>query len=368
MAAKTKSAGRARPRKFGRIEQRASGKYRVGFVGPDAQLHRAPHHYANRGTAEAWLADEEALIAASERDGFRSWVSPESRREAHEREQAGLSDIPALAAFATDVLNGRRVRGAPLKPRTRSEYDRLLARYIVPVFGDSRLDTITRADLRTWLDGDTFKRDIAAVGGARSSSMSTTRARAYDLLRGIMREAVNAGYIAASPATLKGAGEAHRDRTPQALTLTQVAALAEAMPPHLSLAVLLSARCGLRQGEMFALERRDIDGADGDTPMLHVRRNVTRVKGSIVAGSTKTVAGERTVPIPRSVAPALRAHLTDRVGPEPDAVVFPAPRGRYMAPSSLYGRAGTDEAPGYGFYEARRIAALETLTWHDLRH
>lgn len=364
-------AGKTR-RSFGRIEKRGN-RYRVGFVGPDGVLHWRPQgQVANKGTAEAWLAHEESLIEASRLPGAAPWASPVERAAAVERTREKRDGSATLREYveASRYLDRRRVKGLPLKARTHHEYQRLLDACIYPTLGDRRIGTLTRDDIEAWFDGPTFQRE----DGDEVTTLSTTRARAYDLLRAILRDAVDRSAIESSPATIKGGGEATRKRQPVALTLPQVAALADAMPEHLSAAVYVAARCGLRQGELFALRRQDIETRADESMVIHVRRNVTRVRGRVEVGTPKTAAGRRTVPVPRAIARILRDHVEAHAAAGPDGLVFP-PRNakasegeRYMAPASLYGRAGTDERPGHGFYEARRVIGLDELTWHDLRH
>ena len=49
-------------RSFGRIELRSSGRYRVGFTGPDGRLYRPPSTFDSKDDAVAWLAARRAEI------------------------------------------------------------------------------------------------------------------------------------------------------------------------------------------------------------------------------------------------------------------------------------------------------------------
>jgi len=56
---------REQPRKrrgFGRIEKRATGRYRAGYTGPDGQLYRAPMTFGAKDDAIAWLSARRAEI------------------------------------------------------------------------------------------------------------------------------------------------------------------------------------------------------------------------------------------------------------------------------------------------------------------
>ncbi len=56
---RTKSSKR---RSFGRIERRASGRYRAAFTGPDGRVYRAPSTFDSKDDATAWLVARRAEI------------------------------------------------------------------------------------------------------------------------------------------------------------------------------------------------------------------------------------------------------------------------------------------------------------------
>jgi integrase len=85
----------------------------------------------------------------------------------------------------------------------------------------------------------------------------------------------------------------------------QVHAVREAMNPRYRLTVLLGAGLGLRQGETFGLAVDDVD-FEGET--VHVVRQVKIVGGRPCFGPPKG-GKERDVPLPGSVAAAVRAHM-----------------------------------------------------------
>jgi integrase len=76
---------------------------------------------------------------------------------------------------------------------------------------------------------------------------------------------------------------------------------------------------GLREGELFALERPDVD-------LLHKTVSVTKqaqtVGGERLVAPPKSREGVRKVSIPDFLASALERHLVAHVGPEPSALVF----------------------------------------------
>jgi integrase len=94
---------------------------------------------------------------------------------------------------------------------------------------------------------------------------------------------------------IRGGGSSTRQRKIRPASLDELAALVEAMPERLRLAVHLGAWLSLRYGEIVELRRSDIDLKNG---VVHVRRGVTWVGGKPVVGPPKSAAGVRDVAVP----------------------------------------------------------------------
>jgi integrase len=78
-----------------------------------------------------------------------------------------------------------------------------------------------------------------------------------------------------------------------------------------------------------------------------------------VGHEPKTSRSKRTVPVARSVTRRLEEHLATFVGPEPDALVFTAPRGGPLARSRFTRRV---------WRPAVIRAGIPSITFHGLRH
>jgi integrase len=148
----------------------------------------------------------------------------------------------------------------------------------------------------------------------------TTAAKAYRLLSSVLRTALTDEVIARNPCQVKGAAVEKAPERPVVST-AEVEALAEAMPEHLRVAVLLAAWCQLRRGELLGLRRRDIDILRGAVSIVVTR--TTTMAGKTVEKEPKTDAGRRTVAIPGNILSVLEDHLAHYVAPEPDALVLP---------------------------------------------
>ena len=319
-------------RGFAQVTQQKSGRYAVRYSLPNGKRVSAGKTFTRKADAEAWAADRRREIARGKRK------APEKI---------------TFTAYAATWLAGRHVAGRPIKPRTRAHYQALLDDHLLPAFGNRQLGAITPKHVRDW-HADTL------------TNRPTMRAHAYSLLRTILASAVTDDLIDANPARIVGAGRVIRVHKVKPASVTEIGALAAAMPDRLQLAVLLAAWCALRFGETVELRRGDVDlGAE----VIRVRRAAVRVKQDIAdeqspryayqVGTPKSDASIRDVTIPPHLVPVIEEHLTKHVGAARGALLFPAVGGRgHLQPATL----------ARHWYKARASINRDDLRWHDLRH
>lgn len=96
---------------------------------------------------------------------------------------------------------------------------------------------------------------------------------------------------------------------------------------------LISIHCGLRIGEVLALEKQDIDFEKG---LIHVKRTTTSDKeGHIILGThTKTPSGERDIPITELTRPILK-HAIENMIPNENDLLFCTGKGSVFTDSTL---------------------------------
>ena len=172
-----------------------------------------------------------------------------------------------------------------------------------------------------------------------------------------MRTAVDEQIITSNPCVIRAGGSTATQHRAKPATIEELALIAEHMPDQLRLAVLIAAWCGLRQGEILELRRRDVDLTQRT---IRVERAVSRVPGQPpIVGTPKSRAGDRTVAIPPHLLPEFTRHLRDHVLVGGTALLFVGrDSGEQVAPSTLY----------RWYYPARAAAGRPDLRWHDLRH
>jgi integrase len=315
-------------RSFATIRRLPSKRYQVRYTGPDGARYTAPRTFAARIDAEAWIADRRREIDA------QLWNpnSGEAKRPA----------AVTFGAYASQWLENRTVAGRPIKARTREHYNAILDDHLLPTFGHRQVVAIRPQDVRDWY-------------AATLADRPTMRSHAYSLLRTIMGSAVNDELIDANPCRIVGAGRAKRVKKIRPANLDELAGIVAAMPDRLKLMVLLSSWCALRFGEAVELRRGDVDLGE---QVIRIRRAAVRTKSSYSVTTPKSDAGLRDVAIPPHILPAIEQHLFDHVGPQRDALLFPADNGGHLQPSTLYRH----------FYKARDAVHRPDLRWHDLRH
>jgi len=358
-------------RAFGNTRKLPSGRWQARYTGPDGNVHYAPSTFFSKMDADAWLYRERQVLESPE-----TWVPPKLRLE-----QARLAEEaarrPTFGKYAEKWIEDRRNSdGDPLRPTTRDKYRSNLRVHLVPTFGETPLNEVTRESVRAW---------YATLEAGRAA-----KADSYQLLHAIFRTAVENELLSMNPVPqIRGAGVKKSRKRIEPATLDELAVIVDAMPARLKLLPLLATWCALRSGELRELRRLDIStglDADGNAyGSVSIRRAVTQVRidGEKAGrrtvpkvGDPKTAAGVRVVSIPGALVPVVEAHLRDHVDPGPRSLLFYAARDRTqtLSESTLNGRATIFDADGdvvkagFGWREARRVAGREDLTLHDLRH
>ena len=243
----------------------------------------------------------------------------------------------AFTDYSTEWLAER-----DLRPRTHDVYADLLHLHLEPTFGATELGAIAPSSVRSWYSRLNRKHPATA-------------AKAYRLLRAILRTAVDDELIARSPCKVTGAGA---DRSPErpVATVAEVDAITDAMPEWMAITVTLAVWCGLRRAEILGLRRRDVDLA---ASVLRIERTANQLgDGTIVFGPPKTDAGVRSVAIPPNVVGTLTNHMTRFVNHDPDALVVTGAKGGPLRPHVL----------GAAWRKARLSVGRPDLHFHDLRH
>lgn len=309
-----------RRRSFGAIRTLPSGRLQASYLDSDGRRHNAPKTFTTHMDADVWITLQRAALETG------SW--------------RGTDDRITVGEYATTWFTALRVR-----PRTMYSYRKTFDRWIAPTFGTIAVTAVTPRMVRAWV-------------GTFPEEHPYARVNAYRLLGRIYSDAISDGIVRETPVRVRGARQGPPPRQGHALTVEEILAVAEHMPPGRGLAVILSAFCALRPGEVLALRRRSIDQVDH---VVHVRETASaRYGGGAHIGPTKTAASNRTVNYPAELHDQIAEHLAEYAAPGKVGYLFPSPV-----------NAGDPLSSGSYLTNVKRAAkaaGLEDVRPHDLRH
>jgi integrase len=234
----------------------------------------------------------------------------------------------------------------PHRPNTAANTRSRLEHHVYPVLGGRPIAALRTSELQAFVTGLEL-----APGSVRP---------VWGTLRAILRAAVVDRAIGRDPCVGVKLPEMPVERVVP-LTVAQVDALVDGVPPRYRALLVTTAGTGLRQGEAFGVQLRDDEGPVVDflRKTLRVQRQIQPKPGGGTAfGPLKNKASYRTLPIGQVVVDALAAHLKEW-------------------PAGLAGLVFTDEAGqplhrgtfnDQVWHPARERAGLSEVTMHDLRH
>jgi integrase len=321
-------------------------------------------------TYQCRIPGEPAKTFDRKRDATR-WLEEEQARRV--RGETRDSQAP----FRELVATWERTRAAKLAPKTRERYASVTRKYLLPEWGSTPLRKLDRPTIKQWF----------ADLGEEGCSAGTAK-KIHTVLSSILDEGVELRMLRSNPAArLRVQAPERRDMT--ILTATEVRTLADSLPrAQDKLAVYVAAYTGLRAGELWALQRRDVDVAHR---RLLVERTLTSESGRLIFRNvTKTDGSRRVVSLPTFLANMLRTHLAtlpadpQAIPADPQTLLFTAPSGgngrseadptnpvrhelfmaRVFRPA-VRGKPAKGKRPAVPAVLPPRLAKLR---FHDLRH
>jgi integrase len=296
---------------------------------------RPPAGYFTKRRAEDWLRD---LLDEARRGTLPGLV------------RTGATFADAVIEFLRYAEHDRA-----LKPSTLRGYRSILNAYLLPAFGNRRLEEITSADIEAWrrqLSSARFGGDGEGPGQRDSRPLSnSSKNRIVILFHGVFARACKVYGLPINPVA---SIEHHPVRITGDIDVfspEEVWALVRAAASEQDGAIFLTAAfTGLRRGELIALHWRDVDFTG----------SVLRVRSSYAGGAlTAPKSGKvRSVPLAPEVAQALAKLSRRELFTEEDDLVFPGELGDFLDGSALRRR----------YTAALKRAGLRQLRFHDLRH
>lgn len=337
---------------FGNVRRLKSGNWQVRYVHPYNSYTTTGS--PNQISAGTYRTKVEAMNRLNElwrqvRDG--EWTSPEELavQRITQIKEAQTRAV-TFGDYANSWLENRR-----LTPETERSYRAYLNNHILPRWSDYAVAGITTAEIRKWL-------------GQLAPSRPGARRKSFEVFRTILNSAVDDDVIAVNPCkrnmlnTVKAATSSkphkRRKRQPRALTMQQLKAAADKVPPYMRLLVLLSGLTGLRAGEARALRGRHVvNGGPDSATVVRVEEAYSGEGQNLHKGTPKTEKSRREVTVPAIIAEEITA-LAKRAGA--NGLLFPAASSPTMVmPLSTYEGA---------LRRLERYPEIGYVTPHDLRH
>ncbi|MEU8485746.1 site-specific integrase [Streptomyces sp. NPDC048641] len=247
-------------------------RYRARYVGPDGAEKSKSFPDGQKRLAEKWLTNTASDMSRGQ------YIDPRAARI-------------TLKGYAEKWLT---THTADLSSQIVAE--QRLRLHAFPVLGSRPLDSFRPEHIRELVSALEAN---PAVSGAYARNI-------YGDVRSVLSAAVDDGLLPRNPCSAKSVRPPAAERRRVVPWLpTQVQAVRAALPRRYRTMVDTGAGCGLRQGEIVGLAE---DALDFEGGVLRVVRQVKLIRGKAVFAPPKCNR-ERDVPLPSSVAAALRAHM-----------------------------------------------------------
>jgi integrase len=246
-------------------------RYRARYIGPDGTEKSKSFPDKQRRLAEGWLAETAADMARGQ------YVDPKAAR------------------ITFKSYTEKWLKGQTSELSSQIEIERRLRLHAFPRIGSRPLDSFRPQHIRELLSA----LEASPIGSSYARNI-------YSDVRAVLAAAVDDGLLPRNPCRAKSV----RPPTSEPRRVVpwqpeQVRAVRAALPDRYRAMTDVGAGCGLRQGEIVGLAE---DALDFEGHTLRVVRQVKLIRGKAVFAPPKCDK-ERDVPLPTSVANAMRAHM-----------------------------------------------------------
>ncbi|MFJ2841347.1 tyrosine-type recombinase/integrase [Streptomyces griseofuscus] len=247
-------------------------RYRARYIGPDGTEKSKSFPDRQKRLAEKWLTDTGSDMSRGQ------YIDPRAARI-------------TFKSYAERWLETHHI-----DPASHVVVEQRLRLHAFRLIGPRPLDSFRPEHIRGLVSA--LENDPAVSGGYARNI--------YGDVRAVLSAAVDDGLLPRNPCAAKSVRPpAAEQRRVVPWLPAQVQTVRAALPRRYRPMVSVGAGCGLRQGEIVGLAE---DALDLDSGIIRVVRQVKLIRGKAVFAPPKCNK-ERDVPLPPSVAEALRAHM-----------------------------------------------------------
>ena len=247
---------------------------------------------------------------------------------------------------------------------TYNNYSSYMYRHILPQLGEYTLTELTTPIIKKYIEDKLDHGRIRVSGSAKGLSAKTVKEH-YTFLKKALDKAVEAGEMYYNPCHSVSFPKALKQEIHALEQEEQIKLEAHIRPEfeaNSRLTAKLALYAGLRNGEICALQIKDVDF---ESNMILVSKTLYRArtntgKTEIMVNHTKNKR-HRYVPIPKSLLEDLKryvATMPEEMRNNPDQYLFVNRRGKPLEPKRLLCH----------FKELLKEAGLQDIRFHNLRH
>lgn len=237
-----------------------------------------------------------------------------------------------------------------LQPTTIAQYEWMFKKYILPQFGNKRLDHLMTSEIQNFVNSVYIKTNSAKVCKEVRNCFS-----------GVLKRAIKQQLIAYNPITgIELPSYKPPEKQPWSLEELNIFLSATHHCKYFPIFKLAS-YYGMRKGEVLGLKVKDIDFSINDPQngyygLIHIRQQVSLISNKpIVRDKLKTNASKRDLPITEEIKSFLLPLVAEKDNEE---LLFHTANNKPISPNNLL----------RSFKNELRKAGLRETTFHSLRH
>lgn len=268
--------------------------------------------------------------------------------------QQVVSAVTNSYSFSVIALDWFESIKSRTKESTRNKYHNILEDYILPVYGNKTLDTITYEFIESHCNY------LLISGGKKGLGLSAkTVTDVLSVIRNVLKFAVRKGmYVPCDGSTIQVKCTSKQMRILSKTEQEQLCKYILAKPEPCNIGILVCLFTGLRVGEICALRWEDISFSD---QTIHIHHTLQRIqnqsdngsKTKIVVTAPKSSCSIRTIPIPDELSDVLAAHKKSSVG-----YMLTNDEDKYVEPRTMQNK----------FKKVLKMSGIESTNFHAIRH